>query len=195
MAEEDGSASYSGSSCSRSRSRSEPRSCKPFKLGVGALVEVRGLEKSVHLNDRQGVVTALQAIEPVRWVVLFLDAEGEADSQAQRVAVPAEKLHLVAASPETVRLRFRNVPEGYTSALMKEELEEEGFSVGDNCSGVVYDPQEHHCYVTATSPQVARQIVANFDGRRLERCGPGVLPDSIFGVSREGHGIKTTSPK
>ena len=29
--------------------------------------------------------------------------------------------------------------------------------------------------------KVARQIVANFDGRRLERCGPGVLPDSRFG--------------
>ncbi|CAE7223013.1 rnf12-b [Symbiodinium sp. CCMP2592] len=176
MAEEDGSASYSGSSCSRSRSRSAPRSCK---LGIGALVEVRGLEKSVHLNDRQGVLTA-PASKPLRWVVLFLDAKGEADSETQRVAVPEDKLQLVAANPETVRLRFRNVPEGYTSALMKEELEEEGFSVGDNCSGVVYDPQEHHCYVTAMSPQVARQIVANFDGRRLERCGPGVLPDSCL---------------
>ena len=26
--------------------------------------------------------------------------------------------------------------------IEQEELEEEGFSVGDNCSGVVYDPQD-----------------------------------------------------
>ncbi|CAL1129288.1 unnamed protein product [Cladocopium goreaui] len=74
-------------------------------------------------------------------------------------------------------LRFRNVPEGYTSSLMREELEDEGFGP-DEVLYLLHDMQQHQTYVFAASARVAQQIVTNFDGRRLERLGPGELPDS-----------------
>jgi hypothetical protein len=40
--------------------------------------------------------------------------------------------------------------------------------------------QQHQTYVFAASARVAQQIVTNFDGRRLERLGPGELPDSCL---------------
>ena len=45
---------------------------------------------------------------------------------------------------------------------------------------LLHDMQQHQTYVFAASARVAQQIVTNFDGRRLERLGPGELPDSCL---------------
>ena len=45
---------------------------------------------------------------------------------------------------------------------------------------LLHDMEQHQTYVLCASLRVARQIVTNFDGRRLERLGPGELPDSCL---------------
>lgn len=45
---------------------------------------------------------------------------------------------------------------------------------------LLHDTEQHQTYVFAKSLRVAHQILTNFDGRRLERLGPGELPDSCL---------------
>ena len=57
------------------------------------------------------------------------------------------------------------------------------FFMGHHRQQVLYllhDLQQHQTYVFAANARVAQQIVTNFDGRRLERLGPGELPDSCL---------------
>ncbi|CAJ1359131.1 unnamed protein product, partial [Effrenium voratum] len=70
--------------------------------------------KSVELNGQEGVAVSFSA---GRWAVLLRD-------EARKVSVPSEKLRRRQLGPQEVRLRFCNVPEGYDSALMRQELEE-----------------------------------------------------------------------
>ncbi|CAJ1404476.1 unnamed protein product [Effrenium voratum] len=160
----DAESSASGDSSS-SRSRSRGRA----EIAVGCVVEIHGLEKSVELNGQEGVAVSCSA---GRWAVLLRD-------EARKVSVPSEQLRRRQLGPQEVRLRFCNVPEGYDSALMRQELEDECFGE-DAVLSVVHDTENHHCYITAASQAKARQIVLNFDGRRLERLGPGLLPESCL---------------
>merc|ERR1711879_701879 len=97
----------------------------------------------------------------------------------RRLALTAERLRPVPAAPGSVRLRFRNVPGGYDTASLREELDDEGFT-GDACfTGLLFDESRGFAYLTAASERIALQIICNFDGRKLERFGPGrLMPDS-----------------
>mmetsp|Transcript_60819 Transcript_60819/g.162806 ORF Transcript_60819/g.162806 Transcript_60819/m.162806 type:complete len:229 (-) Transcript_60819:69-755(-) len=177
-----GSSGYSSGSGSSGRSRSPREAARPAaRLGLGAVVELAGLEKAAELNGRAAVVTSIPeaGAGSGRWEAVCLAKEGPEEGEPRRVAVSAEKLRVAPEPAGSVRLRMRNVPAGYDTELMREELDDEGFS-GDSCfTGLLHDASRGFCYLTAATERIAMQIMCNFDGRRLERCGPGrFMPDS-----------------
>eukprot|EP00929_Paragymnodinium_shiwhaense_P010674 TRINITY_DN115530_c0_g1_i1.p1 TRINITY_DN115530_c0_g1~~TRINITY_DN115530_c0_g1_i1.p1 ORF type:complete len:218 (+),score=30.15 TRINITY_DN115530_c0_g1_i1:121-774(+) len=178
------SSSYSSGSRSRSPARLAPP--PPATVGLGAVVEIHGVVKAPELNGQRAVVVATATTasgSATRWEVLCLEHEAlEAGKEARRVSLSEDRLQLVQPpSPEAVRLRFRNVPDGYTTKLMKEELDDEGFVEEEDCyMWLVHDQSRGFCYLTAATARVAMQIIGHFDGRRLQRCGPGLLPDSCL---------------
>lgn len=180
--------SDSGSREERSRSRS-PRGVSEsvetgphtHKVGLGALVELTGLTKAAELNGRRAVITSVSETEN-RLEVLCLENAGSAGKAAEhrRLSITRERL-VVVESEGAVRLRLRNVPSEYDTSLLREEFDEEGFVEGQTFSGLVFDASRSFAYLTASSERAAMQIIGNFDGRRLERCGPGrLMPDSVL---------------
>eukprot|EP00419_Tripos_fusus_P049832 CAMPEP_0172819102 /NCGR_PEP_ID=MMETSP1075-20121228/14362_1 /TAXON_ID=2916 /ORGANISM="Ceratium fusus, Strain PA161109" /LENGTH=224 /DNA_ID=CAMNT_0013659565 /DNA_START=97 /DNA_END=769 /DNA_ORIENTATION=- len=181
-----GGSSREGSSSSRSkRSRSPPShavlQAAPQGLGLGAVVKLQGLQKAADLNGRTGVVTWEQGSTTgeQRWEVVCFPCEDGSSEETRRLAVQPDKLCLIPHAAGAVKLRLRNVPSGYDTSLMREELDDEGFAGDESFSGLLHDESRGFCYLTAASERVAMQIICNFDGRRLERCGPGrAMPDS-----------------
>ncbi|CAE8661620.1 unnamed protein product [Polarella glacialis] len=181
--ESDSGSSYSGSgSPSRGRSRSPPRPA----LGLGSLVELQGLAKAPELNGRRGLITAGPDAGG-RWEVLCFPTEG---AGLRRLSVALERLRQVPAAAGSVRLRLRNVPGGYDTDLLREEIEDEGFMDGESFSSLLFDHERGFGYLCAASERLAMQIVGNFDGRRLDRAGPGrLMPDSALAQIVKGNGF------
>ncbi|CAK0832373.1 unnamed protein product, partial [Prorocentrum cordatum] len=148
-------------------------SCRVGAAGPAGrrIVELAGLAKAPELNGRRGVLTGLPDAGG-RWeVALFAQAE----QKTRRLSVTQDRLATPpgAAPAGSVRLRLRNVPAEYDAALLKEELEDECFMEGEHFVGLLFDEVRRFGYLTAACERVALQLIGQFDGRRLERAGPG----------------------
>merc|ERR1719419_1530865 len=180
----------SGDSFSSNSSSRSPHRCSGssngaaglgLPLGLGAVVRISGLEGAAELNGRTAVVTSRPEGGSTSglWEVVCLPLEGTPETEQHRLTLSPERLCMVPAPACGVRLRLRNVPSGYDTALLREELNDEGFTGEDCFTGLLHDASRGFCYLTACSERIAMQIIGNFDGRRLERCGPGrLMPDS-----------------
>lgn len=182
--ESDTGSSYTGSESpsvpeGRGRSRS-PRGAaragpSPCKLALGMVVELSGLAKALELNGRRGVITAGPDVGG-RWeTLLFPSADAPQEKEPRRLSVTKERFLVPPefAVAGSVRMRFRNIPAEYDTALLKEELGDECFVEGEQYSGLLFDKERRFGYLTVVSERVAMQLIGEFDGRRLERAGPG----------------------
>eukprot|EP00933_Yihiella_yeosuensis_P005528 TRINITY_DN110052_c0_g1_i1.p1 TRINITY_DN110052_c0_g1~~TRINITY_DN110052_c0_g1_i1.p1 ORF type:complete len:225 (-),score=26.50 TRINITY_DN110052_c0_g1_i1:120-743(-) len=179
-----GAASDSGSSYSSSGSRSRSRSPRgqpgPPPLRLGSIVELQGLAKAPELNGRRAVVTAGPDANSRVEVLCYPEKGADPEDDLRRVSVSFERLKpFIEGMP--VRLRFRNVPGGYNTDILREEIEEECFAEGESFENLLFDRERGFAYLSAPSQRVFEQFISNFDGRRLERCGPGLfMPDSVL---------------
>eukprot|EP00927_Polykrikos_kofoidii_P025554 TRINITY_DN22938_c0_g1_i1.p1 TRINITY_DN22938_c0_g1~~TRINITY_DN22938_c0_g1_i1.p1 ORF type:complete len:259 (+),score=47.33 TRINITY_DN22938_c0_g1_i1:39-779(+) len=147
-------------------------------LSLGMVVELTGLAKAPQLNGRRGVITggSCSLGADGRWEILLFPRVAEpTETQPRRISVASERLFVPRETCVVggVRMRIRNVPSEYDTDLLREELEDEGFVERESFFWLIFDQERRFGYFTAVSERVALQIIGQFDGRRLERAGPG----------------------